>query len=449
MQQENSLVTKEKVNQLLRCNLDFHNQSGVYASHNFHSFPAKFPPQLPRFFINELTSPNDLVLDPMAGSGTTVLEAFLLGRKAYGFDIDPLALSIAKVKTTHLDKDQILYLTRKIILNASINLRDNKEKLQEKFKEKFNESTQDFLNQWFLPDVQMELFALLQEIENVKDDAAKQFFKISFSSIIITKSGGVSLALDLGHTRPHLAKKVQDKYGRTIIGNPNEKTPAYLSKIIRSAVIEFEKRCNQNLEGIPDLNGDRAVIEFGDAQNLPLENDSVDLIVTSPPYVSNAIDYMRAHKFSLVWFGYPIEELGEKRKQYIGGESTLHFKFEELPEYTQSVIQSIEVLDPKKSLVLLRYYSEMKRVLKEMFRVLKPGKASILVVGNSFIRGADTNVPNCLQEIGISVGFSDPSIGVRHLDRDKRMMPVGKNVNRDSQIQQRMHEEYVIGYVKP
>lgn len=91
----------------------------------------------------------------------------------------------------------------------------------------------------------------------------------------------------------------------------------------------------------------------------------------------------------------------------------------------------------------------MTRVLKEMFRILKPGKAAIVVVGSSTMRGLDTDTEKCLAEIGESLGFEVPHIGIRHLDRNRRMMPTGNKVNHESQIQQRMNEEYVIGYYKP
>lgn len=78
-----------------------------------------------------------------------------------------------------------------------------------------------------------------------------------------------------------------------------------------------------------------------------------------------------------------------------------------------------------------------------MYRVLKPGKSAIVVVGNSIIRGQDTRIQDCLAEIGQSAGFQAPKIGVRTLDRNRRMMPAGTTTNFDSQIQQRMHEEYV------
>ena len=106
-------------------------------------------------------------------------------------------------------------------------------------------------------------------------------------------------------------------------------------------------------------------------------------------------------------------------------------------------------MDDKKSLVVRRYFSEMKRALQEMYRVLKPGKAAILVVGSSLIRGIDTQTQNCLAEIGQLIGFDVPKIGVRNLDRNRRMLPAGSTVDKNSQIQQRMHQEFVIGFHKP
>ena len=67
-------------------------------------FRRNFPPELPRTFIEELTRPGDVVLDPMAGSGTTIVEAFLAGRQGIGFDIDPLVLLMAQVKVAQFDK---------------------------------------------------------------------------------------------------------------------------------------------------------------------------------------------------------------------------------------------------------------------------------------------------------------------------------------------------------
>lgn len=441
----------EKLRSLLMSDLDFHNQASNYASHNFHSFPAKFPPQLPRKFILELTSVGDIVLDPMVGSGTTAVETFLLNRQVVGFDIDPLALQITRVKTSSINKDLVFHELRRIIYYASKSVESCQSEIISEINGSYDKESIEFIDKWFVKKTQIELFSILKEIGKVNNQILQDFFKIAFSSIIITKTGGVSLALDLGHTRPHLAKKVVDKSGNLLIGESSANVPHYLTKTLRSAITEFEKKCLQNIEGIQKESDSRfsATIEFGNAQNLPLAENSIDLIVTSPPYASNAIDYMRAHKFSLVWFGYPISELGDRRKDYIGGEAITQFEFESLPQYPELIVNKLAHVDKKKSIVVHRYYSEMTRVLKEMFRVLKPQKSSIVVVGNSIIGGIDVEIPFCLSEIGKSIGFRVPAIGVRQLDRNKRMLPAGNNRDLSSQIQQRMHEEHVIGFYKP
>jgi len=114
------------------------------------------------------------------------------------------------------------------------------------------------------------------------------------------------------------------------------------------------------------------------------------------------------------------------------------------------MISSLAQIDPKKARALHRYYSEMTRCLAEMVRVLKPGKAAIIVVGSSTMRGIDTKTDVCLGEIGKQVGFELTGIAARKLDRDKRMMPARRvhSLN-PSQIEERMHEEYVIGFLKP
>ena len=193
-------------------------------------------------------------------------------------------------------------------------------------KERWNQKTKEFVDYWFAYETQLELMALLAEIENLTDESVKAFFELVFSAIIITKSGGVSLAFDLAHTRPHRAKVVLSKEGEVIIGEELKGSSSprieFLTKTLRSPIEEFAKRFKQNLQSLKlksmlpaEVEHFPVLINSGNAQSLPLDDASIDLIVTSPPYASNAIDYMRAHKFSLVWLGYSIDELGTKRKE--------------------------------------------------------------------------------------------------------------------------------------
>jgi DNA modification methylase len=444
---------REKLITLLSENLDFHGQGNVYKSHNFHSFPAKFPPQLPRKFINGLTDENEVVLDPMAGSGTTILEALIARRQGLGFDIDPLALKISTVKLTPLDLNIVIETGKKILENARAAYAEDRGDLLETLKTKWDAKTREFVDYWFAEETQIELLALINQIQGITAPSLRGFFELVFSAVIITKSGGVSLALDLAHTRPHKAKLIINKSGEIITGKEieNNDRSAFLTKTLRSAFDEFEKRFKNNLDGlfISTPKSIVAKVSFGNAESLPLLGNSIDLIVTSPPYASNAIDYMRAHKFSLVWMGFSIDGLSEKRKEYIGSESTENINFEKMPPFTESLLARLAQTDYKKSAVVRRYYSEMTCVIKEMYRVLKPGKAAIVVVGNSVIRGIGTETQACLAEIGKTIGFEVPKIGVRNLDRNRRMLPAGLIIDTSSQIQQRMHQEYVIGYFKP
>jgi hypothetical protein len=263
------------------------------------------------------------------------------------------------------------------------------------------------------------------------------------------------LAFDLAHTRPHRAKVMVNQAGEVIwgekLGKDASRRARFLTKVRRSALEEFEKRFKSNIKDafVYTPSGTLVGVAFGNAQYIPLREASVDLIVTSPPYASNAIDYMRAHKFSLVWMSHSIQQLSQVRAEYIGGETISGFAFESIPPAVAHVVDELAKLDEKKAQVLYRYYSEMTCVLRQMYRVLKPGKAAIVVVGSSLMRGRDTETHECLAEIGRALGFDVPKIGIRQLDRDRRMMPAGNHLDLESQIQQRMHEEYVIGFYKP
>lgn len=444
----------EKLRWLLESDLDFQGVNGAYASHNYHAFPAKFPPQLPAFFIQQLTEPGEIVLDPLVGSGTTLVEAVISERIGVGCDIDPLALMISKVKTTPLDPF-IVGKTGHWIIEEAVRLKKEKADQLWNIKSDWTTKTRNFVDYWFMPTTQLELLALSSAIDDLTDAKLKQFFRLVFSSIIITKSGGVSLARDLAHTRPHRAKVVYDTSGKLLEGMDivKEDNPrlVHISKTLSSPIKEFEKRLKKTMVGVrqmASLKRMRTILTQTDAQSLPLATNSVDLIVTSPPYASNAIDYMRAHKFSLVWFGYSIETLSQTRRKYVGGESINQVHYETLPHYPAQIVQEIWQLDERKGAVLHRYYSEMKRTLREMHRVLKPGKAAIIVVGSSVMRGRDTETGQCLADIGESVGFTFSHIGIRYIDRDKRMMPAGNQVDLNSQIQRRMHQEFVVGFLK-
>ena len=407
--------------------LDFKGQDSSYASHNFHAFAAKFPPQLPRLFIEGLTSPGEIVLDPMMGSGTALLEAYLLDRRAIGCDLDPLAIRQSQVRTTWINPDLLLHTAHDVIVHAQrwlATVQDPEPLLHERYAPKAVE----FIQYWFLPETQLQLLALMQVIEHLPDEPLRNFMEVAFSSIIVTKSGGVSLARDLAHSRPHRVT----------------------NKVPRDAVQQFAARVRKNIRSITAIpqKDYQPIVQRGDARQLPLDDNAVDLVVTSPPY-ANAIDYMRAHKFSLVWFGDRIEDLVTLRSRYIGTERTSGISDESLPPRAEAIIARLSVLDVPKARVLRKYYEDMRAAIRHMFRVLRPNRAVIIVVGSSTMRGIDVETHQCLADIAASVGFDMVGVVERKLDRDKRMMPARFGTKGGSGIEERMHHEYVIAGMKP
>ncbi len=437
----------DALRETLCADLDFHGTDGNYGPHAWHPFPAKFPPQLPNFLIKQLSKPGDVVLDPMLGSGTTLVEAVRLGRRAIGCDIDPLARMIARAKLTPIDPSAALQTGLSVLSAAQNDCWQDGYRLRQDFLLRFDGKTADFIDYWFLPQHQIELFSLLLRIEELPQGSMRDFLNVVFSSTIIAKSGGVSLARDLAHTRPHRDTK----------------------KVPGSTFVEFTKRLQRNIAAIeksmphetdpassPSANGEmesskgywQAEVLAASAADTGLPSESVDLIITSPPYANNAIDYMRAHKFSLVWFGWEITELSKIRAQYLGHDALSNEKYGNLSDQCQVTIAALAERDARKAETLRRYFGEMATVISEMKRVLKRGGAAVIVVATSNLRGIDVQTHKGLASIGEDSGFRLAGIGARRLDRDRRMMPARWGNQQSSQIEARMHDEYVIGLVK-
>ena len=413
--------------QQLCADLDFHGSDGRHSTHGWHPFPAKFPPQLPGYFIERLSKPGEVVFDPMFGSGTTILEAVRLGRNAIGCDIDPLARLIAKAKLSRIKPVPMLRLGRAVVSEARRSCALEQARLADALASRFTAKTRSFVDYWFRPTTQLELIALLEAIDACAPAETRQFLHMVLSSTIIAKSGGVSLARDLAHTRPH---RVADK--KSVC-----------------AFDEFAKRLKIVLASgsQPDFPREaRILARSAESSGLPAE--SVDLVVTSPPYANNAIDYMRAHKFSLVWLGWKVEELANIRAHCLGHDAKAERDWPDLPTQCEGAIHRLGSVDKHKAAALRRYFGEMSAVLAEMRRVLKPGKAAIVVVGSSRLRGIDVETHKGLAAVATRAGFQLAHIGVRRLDRDKRMMPARWGNGGKTQIEQRMHEEHVIGLLK-
>ncbi len=415
--------TLSKLVTLLNGDLSFSGENSGYGAHSLHAFAAKFPPQLPRTFIENMTEPTQVVLDPMCGSGTAIVEAQSLGRQGIGFDIDPLAVLETRVKARRFDPDYVTASVARVASKAREFLLGKD--IERSMRARFDSETIEFLNYWFLKTTQRELLALINAIE-AEDDEIRPFLEVVFSSIIITKSGGVTLARDLAHSRPHLDSSKR----------PKNSIEVFESKGVRAA---------SAMIGLPE-GAAPARVEIADARSLPLSKNSVDLVITSPPY-ANAIDYQRAHKFSLIWLGFPIRKLQSMRSDYIGTERVQRTK-QGLPSKVEDALRKITSKDAKRGMVIRQYFVDMQSALSEIRRVLRGGSPFVMVVGDSTVRGSKVPTSECLQTIALEIGFVSAGMALREIDRNKRMLPFSRNHN-GLGIESRMHQEFILGFVSP
>ena len=331
---------------------------------SMHPFPARMAPEIALNSLLNLRQEDGegtdcCVLDPMCGSGTAVSAAASLGCHAIGRDIDPLAVLISKVATAQVaDCDSVLQAAESIVSRAKRN--DDSTPIWA------DDETENFVSYWFGERQRAQLTSLSRQLSDLEEGPTKDVLYLALSRIIDTKTPKASLASDTSHSRPH----------RTIDKSDYDVFTGFI-KAVKQLIRRLEK----------NRSAGRADVKIGDARELDLEDSSVDLIITSPPYL-NAIDYMRGHKLSLVWMGYTISELRHIRSESIGANRKptreVDSYVNEMIGYVQSVATDCEAL-PKG--VIERYAQDLLLISMEMYRVLRKGSKAVLVVGNSTIRG--------------------------------------------------------------
>lgn len=338
-----------------------------------------------------------VVLDPMMGSGTVVRAASDAGHHAIGRDVDPLAVLMAKVWTTPIDTEALRIAAHDLVKEARRTIA-NEVKLPWIDGDSETESFTEF---WFAQPQRQDLRRMVYHLRD-RTDTVGDALRIAMSRIIITKDRGASLARDVSHSRPHKVKETNDYQ-------------------VFEGFLESVKRLARRLEDHPPLG--YADIACGDARYTTLPVQSVDSVVTSPPYL-NAIDYLRGHRLALVWFGYRLHELRTIRTDSIGTERGLARGPDQ--EWIDDVINVIGIPShfPKRERrILERYILDLHMLLKEMHRVLRPGGSAVLIVGNSCVRNVYIKNSRIVARILGHLGFRHESHYSRALPDARRYLP--------------------------
>ena len=311
-----------------------------YATHSLFPYRGKFHPQLIRALLNILNiKQGHIVLDPMAGSSTVAVEANLLGIDAISVDLSPFCELMGKVKTFALNLD----------INILESIVANPKEILEKLKK-------DRVPEYF---------------KNNKDDKKGSYYEIVLLAFLDT----VGFAGRSNSSIDKLFTRVLERYISTI---------------------KYFQEARQKM----NLKIGRSKIIQGSVMKLPIDDNSIDAIITSPPY-SFAIDYLKNDQPQLEYLGHNLEIL---RQEMIGLQG-------------RGVENKLEI-----------YFDKMDRALGEMKRVSKKNAPVVIIIGTNDIQTNGVRLETKVIELGEKQGlkfelnFKKPIRGLQNTMKEESIL---------------------------
>jgi DNA modification methylase len=371
-------------------------------THGFHKYPAKFIPHIPKWAITKYLNgdKNKFVLDPFCGSGTTLVESVLAGYNAIGIDIDPLSALISKVKTTKVDTTELkkisYWLAKEITTKRKGTFKPDCETIEHWF-------TKDAIDK--LSKIRTSLNQIPEKFGNTKKvkDIQNLFF-ICFSSIIrrVSKADNESQKTYVSHTR---------------VKEPEEVNALFLKQL----ELYVERATIFSNETYTKAKSKIIVSSSTNSLNKNLNNQQIDLVITSPPYIK-AIDYVYNQMVELFWIGDLFEmqtqtKQNQKKVHYIGNKQIAKSEFnnytpyetilgiDELDNKLQTVYDTDKKNGHKHSYVTFKYFSEMEQHFAEIRKCLTSKTHYVMVVGDSTVSDIYFETADFLIEIAERNGF--------------------------------------------
>jgi DNA modification methylase len=292
-----------------------------HSLHKLSQYIGAYPPSLAHYFITQLSDEGQVVLDPFSGGGTTALEAILLGRKAIASDAFFYAyiLSHAKARPMPLDRFRI-YLKAKI--EESQQIVPDREELENR----------DLLAS-YSPSTLIQILRLRELLRD--DESEEAIFTKGLICGVLHGPSAMFLSLPQKDTVSSTPRYVERYSAEHNLHAPD--------RDVYECALNKAQRC---LKSLPTDKGD---IHLSDSRNLGfVDSESVDLIVTSPPYLA-VLDYTWNNWLRVWW-------LGRDRAE----------------ERANLVLTRVEA----------KYRPFMRDTLAEMYRVLRPDSAAVIVVGD-------------------------------------------------------------------
>jgi DNA modification methylase len=332
------------------------NRSVEHLTHGYHRYPAKFIPQVVKKLLETYVTPGDRVADVFAGCGTTLVECKVHGFNSIGVDINPVAQLITNAKINPV-KPELLQSTFIAIM-----------KKVEGFDPQMHsvKLTHPRIDYWFRPEEKEKISFLYKTILKIENSKSRDFFLCALSNIL-----------------KNCSKWLQDSTKPQI--DP-EKKPVDPFISFNAQVKKMLKRNSDFYERLKEdgtLNTS-CKIKLADARKTRLKANSVNAIITSPPYVTS-YEYADIHQLTGYWFEY-ISDMGEFRKKFIGTFYSQNEKLVVRSSIATEIISQLSKKNPRIAREVANYFNSMTAVAKEMNRILAPKGVVCLLVGNTTLR---------------------------------------------------------------
>lgn len=328
---------------------NMHESETQYLTHNIHRYSGKFIPQIARMAIEVLTSPGDIVIDPFSGSGTTLLECALLKRHSIGFDLNPLAVLISKVKASPVSSEKLNFLYEYL----SLRLFKESEMQDFLFDNQYTKNAKESIigdhrlvnpwyNKWYSRKTLEGLIKIHTLIDSLDEGNLRDIALIAFSNILRRTSNAHS-----GYPNVMLNKNLHKSIDPIPVFLNSLKDTIFMVKSIEKSIsdeyVPTVRRCN--------------------SESIPLENNSIDSVITHPPYIGS-IPYAEYGQLSITWLGSEVREIDA---QLTGGRR-----------------QSKDVVD--------RFRTSYGKIIVESARVLKKGGSAFFMTGNPVVKGVEVDL---------------------------------------------------------
>ncbi|MDD4330825.1 MAG: hypothetical protein PHU28_00580 [Methanosarcinaceae archaeon] len=405
---------------------DFSGANTKYCTHGMHTYPAMMIPQIAKRLIDEYGNDAEVMLDPFMGTGTSLVEAKIHHnfKYAYGVDVNPLARLVAKVKTYPISIEKLEHSFRELRNNI-----DN-EKLEIHFQGKKIEKPSFFnINFWFKPEVIEDLAIIKKYIWELQNTDIKDFYKVCFSETV----------RNVSNTRNREFKLYKMNEKQLEKHNPN-------------TIQEFYKQVQKNLISMKDLiandkNAKIKILNEDSRYKLSVPDDSVDLILTSPPYGDSltTVAYGQFSRLSLQWLGFDYkEEVRDIDKICLGGIKTRSLEHTTKSPTLDLIINQIAEYDNNRAKDVLSFYEDLFKCILEFKRVMKKNGILCFVVGNRTVKRINIPTDVIMVELFQSSGnYEHIKTIIRNIP-SKRMPKANSPTNVKGTTVTTMNHEYIV-----